>query len=195
MIIPIQRWMQEHAIGIDMLWKGAAGAQLEFVRDTLSRRLMGGDVSLGDYEKMNVCTVISEHTSKSIKLPVYSVNRPDWGLRLILRDNFYNWKLSVISENPILAVFDDLFCTQPPREPEYTGDSLRSVYFEGFPEELVFGYYGPSDKKTWSAEVDDTYVLYMVIGIILRATGHSFLRRQYTKEEHKAALERSRWRK
>jgi hypothetical protein len=185
---PIQEWMREHPVGLDMLWEGPAGAQLGFVRDTLARGLMGRGLDLDAYEEMNVCTVISEHMSKSIELPVYSIYRPDWGLRLVLRDNFYNWKLSVISEKPVLAMFDDLFYCHPPREPDYTGDSLSSVYFEGFPGELIFGYYGPSDKKQWSAQIGSKYTLYMVIVTILRALGRTAPLRQHTKEEHAAEL-------
>lgn len=189
MNIPIDEWMRTHPIGLEKLWKGAAGDQLEFVRDVIARSLMGKELTLDDFQRRNVCTIISEHRSKSIKLPVYMINRPDWGLCLVLRNNFYNWKLSVISKQPIMSFFDDLFYCHPPRDEDYTGDCLHPVYFEGFPEDLIFSYYGPSDKKTWSAEIRDNHRLYMTIVLILRALGHTQCLRQTTEEEHLTALE------
>ena len=144
----LQEWMNAQMVGDDMLWKGAWGRQLSFARDSLAS-LVG--VGLKYEERKKIATVISEHRSKSIMLPVYCLTREDLGLKLILRDNFYNWKLSVISEVPIEADFAGLFQTSPPVEPEYTGDPLHPVYFEGFPNDLIFSYYDKSDKKKWSA--------------------------------------------
>ena len=189
MNIPIQEWINANPVDDGMRWKGASVRQVTFVRDTLAR-LMGFGMSYREYKAANVCTVISEHRSKSIVLPVYSLNRPDVGLRLILRDNFYNWKISVISSRPVVGVsFDDMFYCRPPREPAYTGDCLADCYFEGFPKDLVFGYYETSDKKHWSAEVDSYEEIYMVVFLILRALGHTKPRIQYTRAEHKAEMD------
>lgn len=185
---PINEWVADHPVGPDMLWKEGVGHQIKFVRDTLSQ-LMSMGLSYEDYVKMGVCTVVSTHRSKSIDLPVYSLHRPDLGLRLILRDNFYNWKMSVISEHPITADLQDVFHCHPPREPDYTGDDLRSVYFEGFPPDLVFGYYGESDYRRWSAQIDSDERVYMTIFLILRALGHTRTLRTHTREEHQAQLD------
>src|SRR6185369_7381601 len=100
---------------------------------------------------------------KSVKLPVYQLSRPDLGLRLILRGNFHDWKLSVISNKPIAADFTGLFRTTPPTHPKYHGNELASCYFEGFPEELVFGYYEPSDKCQWSAAIGGQQALWATV--------------------------------
>ncbi len=190
MNIPIQHWINARlSPEPERKWVGAGWGQVSFVRDSL-QRLMGFELGFDAYEKTTICTVISEHRSKSTILPVYSLWRKDVGLRIVLRDNFYNWKMSVISDRAVNTYLDDLFFCQPPREPEYGGNCLDPVYFEGFPPELIFGYYGPSDKKKWSAEVSSDYQLYTAIWLILRALGHTVTRRQYTQEEHKAVLDK-----
>lgn len=139
---------------------------------TFARNVLGGLVANDlDYEVRNsIATVISTHRSKSVLLPVFSLKR--LGLQLILRNNFYNWKMSVVSDNPIETDFSGLFHTIPPLDPDYTGDPLSSVYFEGFPESLVFGYYGPSDKRLWSAEIFSDHELWCTVFLISRALGY-----------------------
>jgi hypothetical protein len=183
----IQEWMQDHPVGLEMLWKGAAGNQLRFTRDTITGLVGVGLETMEERELVG--RVISQHRSKSIELPVYEWSRPDLGLRLIARENFYNWKLSVISNYPIEADFSGLFHTTPPVEPDYTGNPLASVYFEGFPEDLVFGYYAESDKKTWSAEIGSDEAFWTTIFLILRARGAIREYRWNTKEEHRASLD------
>jgi len=188
----LQKWITAQTVGDEMLWKGAFGSQVGFVRDTIVS-LFGWGLH---YEaKDEIPDVISTHRSKSIILPVYELTRKDLGLRLIMRDNFYNWKLSVISEKPVIADFTGLFHTTPPVEPDYTGDPLHQVYFEGFPKELIFGYYEPSDKKKWSAEISGNYGLYTTIFLILRSFGVIAPHEWHTRESHKLELEeeRKRW--
>ena len=98
---------------------------------------------------------------------IYDFRRPDIGLRVIARDNFYNWKFSVISERTIIADFTGLFHTTPPIDPSYTGSDIS--YFEGFPNELVFGHYEPSDKMKWSAEINGDHAAWTVAFLIMRA--------------------------
>ncbi len=130
------------------------GRQIDFVSGDL-RALVKGPVN-----------VISTHTSKSVLLPVYSLEKPDRGLRLVLRNNFHNWKLSVLSQTPIEQDFSDLFHTTPPVDPDYTGNPLSPVYFEGFPQDLIFGYYSTSDHKQWSAEIWSDYALWTTVYLI-----------------------------
>ena len=186
MRVKLQEWISAQTIKDEMLWKGAFGDQVSFVRDRLSA-LVCGDI---EREYMECCCdhthVISEHHSKSISLPVYEIERP--GLKLILRNNFYNWKLSVISDKPIEADFTGLFITSPPTEPDYTGDSLHPVYFEGFPTDLIFGYYDTSDKKKWSAEIHDDYFLMAVIFLIMRSLGTIKPQVYSTRAEHQVRL-------
>lgn len=160
----LQEWVNEQLVGDEMIWKGAFGSQISFVR-----RLTGLMATGLSYKAMDDIThVIATHRSKSITLPVYELSRPDLGLRLILRDNFHNWKLSVISERPIDADFSGLFHTTPPVEPAYTGEPLSSVYFEGFPGDLIFGYYNDQQggtRQKWSAEIYGDHSLYTVVRV------------------------------
>lgn len=157
---PIDQWVEENKISDEMIWKDSALQQIKFVKNKLA--------GLVAHEYGHVF-VISEHRSKSILLPVYLIEGNK--LQIILRDNFYNWKMSVISEETITADFKGLFHTSPPIDPEYTGDPLNEVYFEGFPQELIFGYYDNSDKKKWSAEISTDYLLYTTLFILCKNIG------------------------
>jgi hypothetical protein len=166
--VPLAEWipLQQASTDDELFYKAASLHQMNFVRDELAR-LVGWRQSP---EQVTV-NVIASHTSKSVRLPVYDLCRPD-GLRFVLRENFYNWKLSVISTEPVIADFTGLFHTTPPVDRDYTGDPLAPVYFEGFPRELVFGYYEPSDKRCFSAELwGGNEALWTALFLILRARG------------------------
>lgn len=180
----LQEWINSHGPASEMLWAGGWGSQVKFARDAIAP-LVGAGLP---WDECRVAHVISTHCSKSINLPVYEFARPDVGLRLIARNNFYDWKLSVISEQPIAADFDGLFATTSPVEPEYTGDPLASCYFEGFPEELVFGYYGESDKKRWSAEIDGDHAMWATCFLICRSLGIVKAHVWNTEKAHRAAI-------
>ena len=166
----LQDWFMANKPAEDLIYKDGLNSQVMFIRDKIT-----GLVSTGmsyDERKNNVAFVISTHRSKSVTLPVYSLERP--GLQIVLRNNYYNWKMSVISENTICdpdGVFPHLFYTTPPVEPEYTGNPLAPCYFEGFPEELIFDYYEPSFQRSeskWSAEISGDYRLWTAIFHIVK---------------------------
>lgn len=181
----LQKWINEQIVGDEMLWKGAFGAQVGFMRDTLVPLVAWGM----HYEDVaSVPEIVGTHRSKSINLPVLAMNRPDLGLRLIVRENFYNWKLSVISEKPIEADFTGLFHTTPPVEPDYTGNPLADCYFEGFPKNLIFGYYS-ANKRKFSAEIHGDFKLHTTIFLILRSLGVVKPFEWHTKESHRKELD------
>ncbi len=189
---PLQEWMDtsllpDNVVSPTLYYKGAAIRQCMYVRDVLAHAFASG-LSYEDFLEMVCVNVISTHTSKSTPLPVYEMVRPE--LRIILRNNFYNWKLSVLSESPIDADFSGLFHTTPPIEPEYTGDSLHHVYFEGFPKDLIFGYYESSDHRRWSAEMHGDEQVWCALFLIGRALGFVEPMRWHTKESHRAELDR-----
>jgi len=167
-----------------MYYKKASGGQIMFARDNLCSLVSAG---LPYDRERKTLTVISTHRSKSVVLPVYNFERPDLGLRFVARENFYNWKLSVISERPIDCDFAGLFKTTPPIQPEYTGDPLSSVYFEGFPEDLVFGYY-ETNKCRFSAEIGGDQAMWTVLFLIMRSVGAIKARPWHTRESHQAEL-------
>jgi len=183
---PIREWALETVPSDDMLWKGGWGSQVMFFRDDL-RYLMGSGLDYEDAKGLG--RVISTHTSKSIALPVVEYDRKDIGLRVILRDNFHDWKLSVISERPITSCFDGLFHTTPPVEPEYTGDYLSPCYFEGFPRDLVFGYLSKSDGRRWSAMPSGRHGVWTTLFLILRELGAVKPHVWNTKAAHRAQID------
>jgi len=188
---PLQAWISAQLVPDEMLWKGSWGRQMQFVRDTIVS-LVGAGL---DYEdRKNIAWVISTHRSKSIILPVYQLERPDLGLTLVLRNNFYNWKLSVISTRPIGADFSGLFHTSPPIDPKYTGDSLHPVYFEGFPENLIFGYFiarrsTRADRQQFSAEIQTDEDLYTTLFLLMRQLGAIKPAVWHTEASHRAEMD------
>ncbi len=184
---PLQAWFNEQRerADDDLIYKGASGAQIMWVRDELSALLFAGVPY--EYRQTRVW-VISEHSSKSVPLPVYSIERPDIGLQVVLRNNFHDWKLSVLSLTPVVCDFSGLFHTTPPIEPKYTGNELAPVYFEGFPPELIFGYYEATDKKHWSAAIGGKETLWATLFLMMRSLGHVKPARWHTRESHAAEL-------
>jgi hypothetical protein len=141
-----------------------ATQQVAFIRSDIAA-LMGIGM---DYQlrRDQLIHIVGEHRSCSIVLPVFELYRPDWGLRLILRNNFYNWKLTVLSEQPIVADLSRLCFVTPPLDPEYTGNELADCYFEGFPKELIRSYYTENIRE-WSAEIQNNCQLWTVVYLLL----------------------------
>lgn len=186
----LQEWISAQVVDDEMLWKGAFGHQMMFLRDTL-RPLIG--VGLSYRKKQHIAHVISTHRSKSIVLPVVEYRRPDLGIRFVVRENFYNWKLSVISNEAIDADFSGLFKTKPPIDPSYTGNPLSGVYFEGFPGALIFDYYESapvSMRKQWSAEIWGDLPMWASVFLIMRALGVVKPSKWHTPETHRAEMDR-----
>jgi hypothetical protein len=176
----LQSWFDKWLLDSDskLLWKERALAQILFVRDEISALIWAGV----PYEKLanegaprnNVKItgyVIGEHRSKSVRLPVYLLERPDLGIRIVLRGNFSDWKLSVVSERPIRSdLFPYLFHTMPPVGRGYTGNELSPVFFEGFPADLIFGYQ-EVDPRRWSASLGSREQLWTTILLCMRSVG------------------------
>lgn len=174
--VPLHEWIGQNVPKDTMLWKKDLENQLDFISRI-------GALVTKEGRKIQV---ISEHSSKSIRLPVYYIKHH--GLEIILRNNFYNWKLSVICDSPIEADFTKLFHVDPPIEPDYTGDELADVYFEGFPKDLIFGYYSKSDKKRWSANIHANEDLWVVIWKIVDVLDYIPKMKWHTKESHRKQL-------
>jgi hypothetical protein len=155
--------------------------QLHFVRDTLCGMLWA-DVPYDKRETEAIrenckvtAFVIGEHTSKSVQLPVYSLERPDLGLQIVLRDNYHDVNLSVISENPIdedtLRGFELDYGRDEDRKrfPNgyKPGQSWGYCYFQGFPEEVQFGPYS-EDPRKFSLCIGSEYSVYTFMWLIMR---------------------------
>jgi len=154
-----------------MYYKKAFQNQCMFFRDTLAPVISVGmqKTEQNPYPKIKPM-VISTHRSKSIELPVVQMSRPDIGLSFIIRDNFHDWKLSVVSDKPIDVDLSGIAYLNPPIDPQST-NYLSPHYFEGFPEHLIFGHYGASDKKKFSLDLGEENLVYMTVFLIMRSVG------------------------
>lgn len=83
----------------------------------------------------NNCRVVSTHKSKSTNLPVYKIKKN--GLEIILRGNYYDWKVSIKNETSIIL----------PDMKIDTSKKINSVYCEGFKDSWVYDSYDNDDKQ------------------------------------------------
>lgn len=115
--------------------------------------------------------MIGTHTAWSTLYPVYEMRRPDLGLRIILRKTSH-WRVSVTSTMPVTADLSGLCKTKRPSKREGGGDH-DSIYFEGFPSGLVFGYYEENREK-FSATFDCDHSLWAALFLILSSVGAQY---------------------
>lgn len=162
--------LQEWAVAHDpsksnLIFKDGFWDQIMFVRDKIPAiayhiRSVATDDRSSAYELAQVIErsmrVISTHTSKSVKLPVFHIVLPN-GDECVMRYNFYNWKVSVKANQPVIADFMDLFAT---------ADPIHSVYCEGFPSEWVFGSYN-ANQSQFTIEIGNEYKLFTFFWIYL----------------------------
>lgn len=153
--------------------------QVHFVRDTLAG-LFWADIP---YEKRNsapprddckeTAYVIGEHHSKSVRLPVYLLTRPDLGLQIVLRDNYYDWNVSVVSELPIITDLHGFQLSYNEEErKKFPNGYIKGRYwgycfFQGFPEEYQFGPFEENPSK-FSLCIGSSYAVYTFLWLLLR---------------------------
>lgn len=148
---PLQEWFKERVLDReetdlkDVIYLKAGIRQVLWARDTLFYMLARHSSSNPDerlaseerykWRKANPVLVVSEHTSKSMPLPVYRYNLDFLGLELTMRENFYGWVMSVRSDVPVKGPFYGL--VEVVEGPDYL-DFFPSYYAEGFREEWCF---------------------------------------------------------
>ena len=147
--VDVTAWIRVNEPSDTLIYKDGLSHQLCFVRDTLN------PVFYTDYEEAeeNPPMVISTHTSKSVRLPIYQIDLKKYGIQIILRNNFYAWSVSIKSVVPIdmdvMGLFD-------------TSNVLGPVYCNGFPKDKIYGCYD-DDKTKFTFEISDYYKLYTFI--------------------------------
>ena len=148
--LDVTKWVRANIPSPIMIYKNAFSHQVVFVRDVLT------DIFFESYDESenNPVVVISHHFSKSIKLPVYQIDVPKLGLKIILRNNFYDWKVSIISSIPIDFEFGGLF-----RRNE------KVQFCEGFPPEYVFTCFNKNNQK-FTVDISNDYKLYTFLYIL-----------------------------
>jgi hypothetical protein len=143
----LQDWAIAHQPDEKMFFKDGYWHQIIFVRDIVP--CIFAKTHRGQETVQYGTKVISTHTSKSIRLPVYQVELED-RTTFTMRDNFNDWKVSVSSPREVKADFLDLF------DPNM---SIDSCYCEGFPENLVYGPYA-KNKREFTIALSSNYQLY-----------------------------------
>jgi hypothetical protein len=120
--------------------------QYHFILDRLRYLVQTGSKDLYDHP----VEVVGTHVSKSIKFPVYQIKNEEYGLEMILRNNYYDWLVSINSEKPLdfdYAPIFDLF------------DPARSDFgYQGFPSDKCFGSYNDNHSQ-FTVELDSNYSL------------------------------------
>lgn len=176
-------WLKEHE-RTNLIYAGGASGdgprldQVNFVRDRLGHQLVWGDVPFEDREKEPApnddqrvtAWVIGEHRSKSVRLPVYLIERPDLGVRFVLRDNFHDWNVTVVAEKPVetdLRGFELDFRDEEERMRWVPGGYWSYLLFQGFPNEFCCGPYS-LNKRRFSLSIYTREEVYMLIALILR---------------------------
>ena len=139
----------------NLIYKDDFWKQIMFVRDQIpgiAFDIYGQDVAVT--LRSSGIKVISTHTSKSVKLPVFHITMPN-GDEFVMRYNFYDWKVSVRAKELIEADFMGLF------------DSfvrVNSCYCEGFSPEWVFGSYN-NNRLEFTIEFGNNYHLFVFFWI------------------------------
>lgn len=153
MDISLKDWLAVNSPAERMIWRESFYRQVDFVRYNLMPVLQmyrsfdpwTGELPTEFLDTVQphdqVVKVINTHMSKSITLPVYSIEIKS--LRLTLRGNFDNWVLSVETDSPVLSpganlrhLFSDGYDVE-----------IREYHCEGFPPSRVFGPYAANRKQ------------------------------------------------
>lgn len=140
-------WQRTTDLDDNLIYKKASENQEIFMRDDVGLNLLKAPVF-----------VISSHMSKSCRLPVYYIKMMN-GIKVIMRGNFYDWKLSVDSPVDLPANCIPIDCVSGGIK-----DDISECYCEGFKDEWVFGKYNPENPgKQFTIECADKYRLYVAL--------------------------------
>lgn len=155
--VDVTAWLRVNEPDENLIYAKGLIDQVCFVRDRLCQLLRS------TYEEWrdNPPLVISTHYSKSVKLPVFQINLEKYGIEMVLRYNFYDWKISVKSDKPL--DFDYMGLFNPTEEISY-------LYCEGFPRDKVYGSYKQSHSQ-FTIEIGSHYDLYTFIFLLKNYLG------------------------
>lgn len=152
----LQEWFMENRPRQELFAAVAAENQIMFVRDRIAGLL---STNLEEYKTL--VKVCGEHTSKSVKLPVYYIEFPKYKTKFCFRGNFHDWNLAVESERPLTCNFLDLF----------SKDNVNYMFYEGFPEQFRYEKAYDQDPKRFNCSLGDNNDLYCFFRIIRHHLG------------------------
>lgn len=161
------RWLRDNR-GTDLTYanpKEPSLSQVHFVRDRLAhlfwkdhdydglplapRRtwwehnpVTGVDVERTSDGDRDLVRVVGEHSSKSVALPVYCIRRPDLDLTVVMRDNFHDWNVTVLSGTPVgdwVGTYGVTTLSPEDRARYVKGGYWDYLFFQGFPDEYCLG--------------------------------------------------------
>lgn len=155
--VDVTTWLRVNEPDEKLIYAKGFYDQVCFVRDRLCWLLMPTYEELRD----NPPLVISTHYSKSVKLPVFQINLEKYGIEMVLRYNFYDWKISVKSDKPL--DFDYMGLFNPTEKISY-------LYCEGFPRAKVYDSYEQNHSQ-FTIEIDSYYNLYTFIFLLKNYLG------------------------
>lgn len=146
-------FMRHWGLDEKLIYKKAAEEQAIFVRDKICGNLL-----------WTKGFVVSHHHSKSCFLPVYYTKMRN-GIKVIMRGNFYDWKISVeIPEGyalPLGFLPEDCL-SHGMVEGKY--EKIPSCYLEGFKEEWAYDAYNPEHpSRKFTIETPDDVRLYVIL--------------------------------
>jgi len=100
--VDVTTWIRVNTPDDKLICKDGQGKQVVFIRDTIVRHMFyEGEWDSKRYDEFQP-KVISTHMSKSVLLPVMEIYLKEYGILLTLRNNFYNWNISVESEHEVI---------------------------------------------------------------------------------------------
>ena len=124
-------------------------SQIMFVRDKLITAVCG------DVLDANAVSVVSSHVSKGVLLPVFHIDT-GYGHQFWLRNNYYDWKVSVRLPSPVVAEVASLITD---------AGTISAVNCEGFEPGWVFGQYRLGEQE-FTVEITDDYRLWAFCHIL-----------------------------
>jgi hypothetical protein len=152
--VDLLTWSRVNDPDDNLIYKKGFWDQVMLIRDTINMMLNG---SYEEYQA-NPVMVINTHTSKSVTLPVYFINLKKYGVKMILRNNFYDWKVSVISDKELSMDFKGVFAEED--------EPIHAVYCEGFKSDQVFGRF-VDNKKRFTISIGGQYNLYTFMFLLV----------------------------
>ena len=149
-------WMKVHqSITRNIMQKDIVQRINDFVTKNISHMLF-------DYDEIaaarNPVKVVGTISAKETIIPVYQIEVPSIGLKMVLCFNFDHWKLSVKSEKPITNAFKGLF--------DYTR-ALPKEHIPGF-DKSVETTKLIDDRNSFTCIINSEYNLYTALYIIKR---------------------------
>lgn len=150
-VMHLHAWFMENRPHENMVYKNAAEEQIMFMRDKIQ-------IFFTPF-MLKAVQVVSTHVSKSITLPVYHIALRD-GLELILRGNFYDWKISV--KSPFEIELPNEILTQNTLK----GEKVYPCHCEGFDKSWIWDSY-VNNKRKFTIEINGSlYELYTFLFLI-----------------------------